>query len=314
MECRMRRWWHRKPTSSIPRCWPGPETTRFSSTCFWTTPATWRSIPSSRNTSARSSHRCWRSGARAIRSFCHRARKPSSATFRRRKCSSMTPGTSLWKPTTWRLQRPFANSWAASSRRRPPLLKSVRSIEGQHQPGARLQQRAPKRLMKGKNLMNDAKGIETVVLVHAAWADGSSWNKVTEELQRKGLNVVAAQIPLTSFTDDVASLRKVLLRQEGPLVLAGHSYGGAVISAAAAGNPNVKALVYIAAVVPDEGETVGDVFHRVASHPSAPKLQHDADGFLWLNVDAFRTAVAPDASLSETALMAATQKPISVIC
>jgi len=168
--------------------------------------------------------------------------------------------------------------------------------------------------MKGKNLMNDAKGIETVVLVHAAWADGSSWNKVTEELQRKGLNVVAAQIPLTSFTDDVASLRKVLLRQEGPLVLAGHSYGGAVISAAAAGNPNVKALVYIAAVVPDEGETVGDVFHRVASHSSAPKLQPDADGFLWLNVDAFRTAVAPDASLSETALMAATQKPISVIC
>jgi pimeloyl-ACP methyl ester carboxylesterase len=168
--------------------------------------------------------------------------------------------------------------------------------------------------MKRKDLMNDAKGIETVVLVHAAWADGSSWNKVTEELQRKGLNVVAAQIPLTSFTDDVASLRKVLLRQEGPLVLAGHSYGGAVISAAAAGNPNVKALVYIAAVVPDEGETVGDVFHRVASHPSAPKLQPDADGFLWLNVDAFRTAVAPDASLSETALMAATQKPISVIC
>lgn len=162
--------------------------------------------------------------------------------------------------------------------------------------------------------MTRAKAAETVVLVHAAWADGSSWNKVTEELQRKGLNVVAAQIPLTSFTDDVASLRKVLLRQEGPLVLAGHSYGGAVITAAAAGNPPVKALVYIAAVVPDEGETVGDVFHRVAPHPSAPKLQPDADGFLWLNLEAFRAAVAPDASLSETALMAATQKPISLTC
>jgi pimeloyl-ACP methyl ester carboxylesterase len=137
---------------------------------------------------------------------------------------------------------------------------------------------------------------------------------VTEELQRKGVNVVAAQIPLTSFTDDVASLRKVLLRQEGPLVLAGHSYGGAVITAAAAGNPKVKALVYITAVVPDEGETVGDVFHRAAPHPSAPKLRPDADGFLWLNVEAFRTAVAPDASLSETALMAATQKPISITC
>jgi len=154
----------------------------------------------------------------------------------------------------------------------------------------------------------------TTVLVHAAWADGSSWNKVTEELQRKGVNVVAAQIPLTSFTEDVASLRKVLLRQDGPLVLAGHSYGGAVITAAAAGNPKVKALVYIAAVVPDEGETVSDVFHRAAPHPSAPKLQPDADGSLWLNVEAFRAAVAPDASLSETALMAATQKPISLTC
>ena len=150
--------------------------------------------------------------------------------------------------------------------------------------------------------MNNARAVGTVVLVHAAWADSSSWNKVTEELQRKGVNVVAAQIPLTSFTDDVATLRKVLLRQEGPLVLAGHSYGGAVITAAAAGNPQVKALVYIAAVVPDEGETVGDVFHRVAPHPSAPKLQPDADGFLWLNVEAFRTAVAPDASQAETAL------------
>jgi pimeloyl-ACP methyl ester carboxylesterase len=162
--------------------------------------------------------------------------------------------------------------------------------------------------------MTRAKAAETVVLVHAAWADGSSWNKVTEELQRKGVNVVAAQIPLTSFTDDVASLRRVLLRQEGPLILAGHSYGGAVITAAAAGNPKVKALVYIAAVVPDEGETVGDVFHRVAPHPSAPKLQPDADGFLWLNVEAFRAAVAPDASPSETGLMAATQKPISLTC
>jgi pimeloyl-ACP methyl ester carboxylesterase len=162
--------------------------------------------------------------------------------------------------------------------------------------------------------MTRAKAAETVVLVHAAWADGSSWNRVTEELQRKGVNVVAAQIPLTSFTDDVESLRKVLLRQEGPLVLAGHSYGGAVITAAAAGNPKVKALVYITAVVPDEGETVGDVFHRAAPHPSAPKLRPDADGFLWLNVEAFRTAVAPDASLSETALMAATQKPISITC
>src|SRR5713226_3151897 len=162
--------------------------------------------------------------------------------------------------------------------------------------------------------MTNGKKDVTVVLVHGAWADGSSWNRVTEELQRKGLNVVAAQIPLTSFNDDVAVLKKVLLRQKGPIVLAGHSYGGAVITAAAAGNANVKALVYIAAIVPDEGETVGDVFRRVPHHPSAPKLQPDADGFLWLTVDAFRSAFAPDASASETALMEATQKPIALKC
>ena len=162
--------------------------------------------------------------------------------------------------------------------------------------------------------MSSANSDTTVVLAHAAWADGSSWNKVTEELQRKAFNVVAAQIPLTSFTDDVAVLKKVLLRQKGPIVLAGHSYGGAVITAAAAGNPDVKALVYVAAIVPDEGETVGDVFRRVPPHPSAPQLQPDADGFIWLAVEAFRGAFAPDATASETALMAATQKPISVKC
>src|SRR5258705_13688841 len=77
--------------------------------------------------------------------------------------------------------------------------------------------------------MTSAKTDASVVLVHAAWTDGSSWNKVTGELQRKGLKVVAAQIPLTSFTDDVAVLKKVLLRQKGPIVLAGNSYGGCVI-------------------------------------------------------------------------------------
>jgi pimeloyl-ACP methyl ester carboxylesterase len=154
----------------------------------------------------------------------------------------------------------------------------------------------------------------TVVLVHAAWADGSSWNKVTSQLQSRGLNVVAAQIPLTSLSDDAAGLRRVLRRQERPVILAGHSYGGAVITAAATGDPNVKALVYIAAVVPDEGETVGDIFHRVAPHSSAPQLQPDENGFLWLRADAFRNAVAPDASDEEIALMAATQKPISLKC
>lgn len=153
-----------------------------------------------------------------------------------------------------------------------------------------------------------------MVLAHAAWADGSSWNKVTAGLQREGFRVVAAQLPLTSFTEDVAVLKKALLREKGPIVLAGHSYGGAVITAAAAGNSKVKSLVYIAAIVPDEGETVSDVFRRVPPHSSAPQLEPDADGFFWLAEDAFRNAFAPDASATEIALMAATQKPISVKC
>lgn len=180
-------------------------------------------------------------------------------------------------------------------------------------PRNRHKRRENSRKKKGKVMSGDKKET-TAVLVHAAWADGSSWNKVTKELQDSGFSVVAAQIPLTSFGEDVAALRKVLERQTGPVVLAGHSYGGAVITAAGAGDAKVKSLVYVAAVVPDEGETVGDVFHRVAPHPRAPKLQPDAGGFVWLDVEAFRTAVAPDASLGETALMAATQKPIALKC
>jgi pimeloyl-ACP methyl ester carboxylesterase len=154
----------------------------------------------------------------------------------------------------------------------------------------------------------------TAVLVHAAWADGSSWNKVTSGLLRRGFKVVAAQIPLTSLTDDVTALRRLLRSQDAPVVLVGHSYGGAVITAAAAGDPKVKALVYIAAVVPDEGETVGEIFGRIGPHPQAPMLQADSDGLLWVTADAFRNAIAPDASAEESTLMAATQKPIAIKC
>lgn len=154
----------------------------------------------------------------------------------------------------------------------------------------------------------------TVVLAHAAWFDGSSWSKVIGELERRGRRAVAAQLPLTSLSDDAAALRRLLRRQTGPVVLVGHSYGGAVITAAAAGDANVKALVYIAAIVPDENETVGEVFTRTAPHQQAPTLSPDQDGFLWLNLDAFRNAVAPDAQPDETALMAAVQRPINVKC
>ena len=153
-----------------------------------------------------------------------------------------------------------------------------------------------------------------VVLVHAAWADASSWNKVIPPLQRKGIQVVAAQIPLTSLSDDAATVRRVLKRVSGPKVLVGHSYGGAVITAAGSGSPNVKALAYVAAMAPDEGETVGQLLHHNAPHASAPALVPDEDGFLWMSAKGFADAVAHKSSAEDAELMAATQKPISIKC
>ena len=154
----------------------------------------------------------------------------------------------------------------------------------------------------------------TVVLVHAAWADASSWNKIIPLLQMKGIQVAAVQIPLTSLSDDVAVVRRVLKRMSGPVVLVGHSYGGAVITAAGSEDANVKALVYIAAMAPDEGKTVGQLLHRAAPHASAPALVPDEDGFLWMSADGFAKAVAPESPAGDAAVMVATQKPIAVSC
>ena len=137
----------------------------------------------------------------------------------------------------------------------------------------------------------------TAILVHAAWADASSWNKVTASLQELGLRVRSAQIPLTGLNDDVAALKGLLRQVEGPVLLVAHSYAGAVITAAGSDNPQVKALVYIAAIVPDEGETVGALFQRAEPQPNTrPPLAPDADGFLWLPPGAFANAVAQDAN------------------
>ncbi|HET9410214.1 MAG TPA: alpha/beta hydrolase [Candidatus Sulfotelmatobacter sp.] len=155
----------------------------------------------------------------------------------------------------------------------------------------------------------------TAVLVHAAWADASSWNKVTSALQVQGFKVRSAQIPLTSLSDDVAALKRLLKKVEGPVLLVGHSYAGAVITAAATNEPNIKALVYIAAIAPDENESVGMLFQRAEPNPNTrPQIAPDADGFLWLPVGAFAKAVAPDASSEETALMDINQHPIALKC
>jgi pimeloyl-ACP methyl ester carboxylesterase len=156
--------------------------------------------------------------------------------------------------------------------------------------------------------MNDA----TVVLVHGAWADGSSWAKVIAPLAASGVKAVAAPLPLTSFRDDVAALDRALDRVQGPVVLAGHAYAGGVIGATR--SDKVKALVYVAALAPDEGETVADVFSRGAPHPQAPKLVPDAHGLIYLPETAFAGAFAQNATKEELAVLAAVQRPISPAC
>jgi pimeloyl-ACP methyl ester carboxylesterase len=150
----------------------------------------------------------------------------------------------------------------------------------------------------------------TVVLVHGAWADGSSWSRVITELQQKGTPVIAAPIPLTSLDDDVNAVIRTIDRTEGPVVLAGHAYAGGVIGATS--HPRIQALVYIAALAPDEGETVADVFYRNPPHPQAPELKPDAEGWIWLPDNAFPNAFAHHASAEDHALLAAVQRPIHV--
>lgn len=152
----------------------------------------------------------------------------------------------------------------------------------------------------------------TVVLAHGAWADGSSWQKVIAALRARDIRVAAAPLPLTSLADDVAALDATLARVEGSVVLAGHAYAGAVIGAI--GMPQVTSLVYIAALAPDEGETVSDVFYRSAPHPNAPALGPDQHGLIWLPAESFASAFAQDASAEEHELLAAVQRPIAPAC
>jgi pimeloyl-ACP methyl ester carboxylesterase len=149
-----------------------------------------------------------------------------------------------------------------------------------------------------------------VVLVHGAWADGSSWGKVIGALEADGFNAVAAPLPLTSLADDVAALDQTLERVEGPVVLAGHAYAGAVIGATR--DPKVASLVYIAALAPEQGESAGDVFNRGQPDPKKPSLEPDSHGLVWLPESAFADAFAPNASPEEQAVLAAVQRPISV--
>jgi len=152
----------------------------------------------------------------------------------------------------------------------------------------------------------------SVVLAHGAWADGSSWARVMSPLIASGHKVLAASLPLTSFEGDVAAVERTLERLPGPTVLVAHAYAGAVI--AASRSERVEALVYIAALARDEGETVADVFSRAPPHPQAPKLTPDNHGLIYLPEAAFAQAFAPNATSEQQALLAATQRPIAFSC
>jgi pimeloyl-ACP methyl ester carboxylesterase len=152
----------------------------------------------------------------------------------------------------------------------------------------------------------------TIALVHAAWADGSCWSNVILPLEQCGLKVMCAPIPLTSLTNDANALSWALERTAGPVVLVGHAYSGAVI--AAVREERVKSLVYIAALAPDEGETVASAFYRDPKSPEAPQMAPDSHGLIWMPEGGFQQAVAHKASPDQAKIAAALQRPLGVQC
>jgi pimeloyl-ACP methyl ester carboxylesterase len=150
-----------------------------------------------------------------------------------------------------------------------------------------------------------------IVLVHGAWADGSCWSGVIERLQADGYHVTAPQFPLTALADDVARLRHVLELQDGPTIIAGHSYGGQIITALGTDAPNAAALVYIAAFALDEGEALGAL---LAQGPTPPALEHtttDKQGFVRLSEDDFVHHFAADVDPVRARVMFAVQQPLA---
>ena len=150
------------------------------------------------------------------------------------------------------------------------------------------------------------KGVKNIVLVHGAFADGSSWAKVIPLLQAKGYNVIAVQNPLTSFADDVAATRRAIALMDGPVLLAGHSYGGMVISEAGK-DPKVARLLYVAALAPEEGQNVNDVNAAMPLTAAGPEFQLSPEGFLSLSLKGINEFFAQDVSPEERKVIFATQ-------
>ncbi|MCS4301964.1 alpha/beta hydrolase [Chryseobacterium sp. BIGb0232] len=148
-----------------------------------------------------------------------------------------------------------------------------------------------------------------IIFVHGLWADGSGWNKLIPTLLEDGHKVISVQNPLTTLEDDVLATQKALARVEGPTILIGHSWGGAVITAAG-NDPKVKGLVYVAALAPDEGESLGELSEKYPAEAS--NHLEIADGLIWMGLEGMQKHFAGDLPQEETALMYATQGPASI--
>ena len=153
--------------------------------------------------------------------------------------------------------------------------------------------------------------LPNVVLVHGAWADGSSWSAVIERLQADGFHVTAPQFPMTTLADNVARLRQVLAVQDGPAIVAGHSYGGQIMTALGTDAPNVAGLVYIAAFGIDEGESLGALLSQGPVTPALVHLITDEQGFGWLSEDDFVHHFAADVDPARAKVMYAVQQGLA---
>jgi pimeloyl-ACP methyl ester carboxylesterase len=154
-------------------------------------------------------------------------------------------------------------------------------------------------------------GYPNIVLVHGAWADGSSWSAVIERLQADGFAVTAPQFPMAALADDVARLRQVLNRQTGPTIVVGHSYGGQIITALGPGAPNVVGLVYIAGFGLDEGESIGGLLDQGPPSPALAHLDIDEQGFAWIPEGDFIDHFAADVDPVNAKIMHAVQQPLA---
>jgi pimeloyl-ACP methyl ester carboxylesterase len=154
--------------------------------------------------------------------------------------------------------------------------------------------------------------LPNIVLVHGAWADGSCWSDVIESLQAQGYNVTAPQFPETSVDDDVARLRSVLARQDGPTIVAAHSYGGHIATALGTDAPNLVGIVYIAAFGLDEGESLGALLSSGPPTPATAHLIVDENQLAWMPEDDFVGHFAADVDPAKARAMYAAQQPISM--